>query len=234
MLETMEKTHNGIGTLGEKDLHALLKRHYEPDISKHEQKVGSYVADILNNQGIIEIQTRQLHKLRPKLTAFLVEHNVIVVYPIVANKTLAWIDPETGEVTKTRRSPKRGQLIDAARELYALKMFLLEKKLVIHLHFVDVHETRWLNGWSEDRKKGSHRANQEPQLIKECIVLNEPNDYRQFIPTDLEELFTSKDLAQLLKAPLHKVQTLINVLQHVGVIQKVDKQGRLNIYKRIE
>ena len=233
MLYLMEKTYTGIGTLGEKDLHALLKLHYEPDVSKHEQKVGTYVADILNEQGIIEIQTRQLHKLRPKLNAFLVENRVTVVYPIVANKTLAWIDPDTGEVTKKRRSPKRGQLIDAARELYALKMYLLDEKLVIHLHFVDVHETRWLNGWSDDRKKGSHRANQEPQLIKECIVLNEPMDYRQFIPADLSELFTSKDLAQLLKAPLHKVQTLINVLHHVGVIQKVDKQGRLNVYRRI-
>ena len=70
-------------------------------------------------------------------------------------------------------------------------------------------------------------------MLFRSIVLNEPMDYRQFIPADLSELFTSKDLAQLLKAPLHKVQTLINVLHHVGVIQKVDKQGRLNVYRRI-
>ena len=48
----------GIGTLSEKALHAALKSYYEPDFESREVKVGSFVADIVGENGIIEIQTR--------------------------------------------------------------------------------------------------------------------------------------------------------------------------------
>ena len=35
---------NGIGTLGEKTLHAALKAYYEPDAESHEIKIGRYIA----------------------------------------------------------------------------------------------------------------------------------------------------------------------------------------------
>ena len=53
----------GIGTLGEKSLHAALKLYYEPDSSRHEIPVGQYVADIVNEEGIIEIQTKHLSSM---------------------------------------------------------------------------------------------------------------------------------------------------------------------------
>ena len=67
------KSHNdkGIGTLSEKTLHAVLKMYYEPDEDNHEVAIDGYYADIYNEHGIIEIQTRQLNKLRDKLSVFL-------------------------------------------------------------------------------------------------------------------------------------------------------------------
>ena len=44
---------SGIGTLGEKTLHAILKWYYEPDSSKHETRIGPFVADIVTDSGII-------------------------------------------------------------------------------------------------------------------------------------------------------------------------------------
>lgn len=57
----------GIGTLGEKTLHRVLKAYFQPDPSKCEVRVGPYVADALTGSGIVEIQTRSFYKLRPKL-----------------------------------------------------------------------------------------------------------------------------------------------------------------------
>ena len=65
-----ERERNGIGTLGEKSLHLILKSYYEPLYALHEQKLGRYVADILNEDGVIEIQTRSLSAMRKKLEAF--------------------------------------------------------------------------------------------------------------------------------------------------------------------
>ena len=99
---------SGIGTLGERTLHAILKSYLEPDSAYHEQKVGRYVADICRGEEIIEIQTRAFDKLKNKLGLFAKDYRVTVVYPIDVVKYLSWIHPETGEITSRRRSPKKG------------------------------------------------------------------------------------------------------------------------------
>ena len=52
-------------------LHAVLKNYYEPFEQNHEIKVGRFVADIVGEQGVIEIQTRNFGNLLEKLDNFL-------------------------------------------------------------------------------------------------------------------------------------------------------------------
>ena len=59
-----EREKNGIGTLGEKTLHAVLKKFYEPDISHQEIRIERFVADIFRDEEIIEIQTRSFNSMR--------------------------------------------------------------------------------------------------------------------------------------------------------------------------
>ena len=101
------KKDAGIGTLGEKTLHRIVKQMLEPDASRHEVKLCGAVVDILGQDGVIEVQTRDLYRLLPKLRRILPEHRVTVVYPIPATKTVRWIDPKTGECTPARKSPKK-------------------------------------------------------------------------------------------------------------------------------
>ena len=115
-----ERETNGIGTLKEKTMHAVLKNFYEPDISHQEIKVGRFVADILRDDEIIEIQTRSFNAMRKKLSVFLEKYPVTIVYPIPHNKWLYWIDEDTGEVSKKRKSPKTGTFFDAFIELYKI------------------------------------------------------------------------------------------------------------------
>ena len=42
------RADQGVGTLGEKTLHAVLKRMIEPNMARHEVKLGRYTADVLN------------------------------------------------------------------------------------------------------------------------------------------------------------------------------------------
>ncbi|MDF2567294.1 MAG: hypothetical protein K0R90_750, partial [Oscillospiraceae bacterium] len=103
-----QREKNGIGTLSEKTLHAVLKQYFEPFLANHETKIGSFVADIVGEDGIIEIQTCGFDKLRKKLDAFLPVCKVTVVYPVTNIKWLSWIDERTGEITQKRKSPKQG------------------------------------------------------------------------------------------------------------------------------
>ena len=58
------RTENGVGTLQEKTIHAVLKNYYEPDEDKQEIPIENYVADIYSDGEIIEIQTRNFDKMR--------------------------------------------------------------------------------------------------------------------------------------------------------------------------
>ena len=49
----IERERQGIGTLGEKTLHAVLKNYYQPDNTKQEIKIGNFFADIADSGSII-------------------------------------------------------------------------------------------------------------------------------------------------------------------------------------
>ena len=120
----VDRQRLGIGTLSEKTVHAILKNYYEPDEDKQEIPIENYVADIYKDGEIIEIQTRQFNRMRDKLTAFLPQYPVTIVYPIPREKWLIWIDEESGELSNKRKSPAKGNSYLAFKELYKIKMFL--------------------------------------------------------------------------------------------------------------
>lgn len=228
-----EHVRAGIGTLGEKTLHAVLKQYIEPFEGSHEVKIGPYVADIVGENGIIEIQTGGFDRLRKKLSAFLEVAAVTVVYPIAATKWLAWIDTETGEAAKKRKSPKRGTAYESFFELYKIKLLLTHPNLRVHLLLINMEEYRSLNGWSGDRKRGSSRHERIPISLVDEITIESPGDYLKLVPAGLPNEFTSKDYKKASGLSLSSSQTALNVLNHVGAVRRTGKQGRLNLYKKI-
>ena len=82
------KVQQGIGTLSEKTVHAVLKNYYAPDTDMHEIPIENFVADIYTGSEIVEIQTRSFNAMRRKLDAFLPLYPVTIVYPIPHEKWL--------------------------------------------------------------------------------------------------------------------------------------------------
>ena len=227
------KAQIGIGTLSEKTLHAVLKNYYEPNIEKQEIKIGRYYADIFREAQIIEIQTRHFNKLRQKLAYFLEQYAVKIVYPIPYQKWIYWIDEQTGEISGGRRSPKKGTIYEALIELYKIKMFLRHENLHLDILLIDMEEYRLLNGWSKDRKKGAHRMERIPTALVEVLHIQRLEDYRAFIPESLSDPFTCKEFAEKAKISLRLAQTSVNILLEVNVIERIGKQGRAYLYKRV-
>jgi len=221
-----------IGTISEKTLHAVVKHYIEPDKTKHEVKVGSFYADIAADEAIVEIHTRSFNTLRKKLAEFMETSPVTVVYPLPKTKWLLWIDKQTGEVTKKRKSPREGRLYDAIHELYKIKPLLNHENFRLHIIFIDIEEYRYLDGWSNDKKRGSSRCDRIPVDIKEEIFFNTKKDFLQFIPENLPDRFTTKDYKKAAKINLHTSQTALNILHHIGVITRTGKHGNLHIYER--
>lgn len=222
----------GIGTLGEKRLHAVLKQYFEPDIDKREVKIGGYIADIVRENTIIEIQTRSFDRLRPKLDAYLDAHQVTVVYPIPRVKWISWIDREEGTISKRRKSPKTGTICDAFYELYKIKKHLTHPNLHLCFVMLEVDEYRYLNGWSRDKKRGSSRCERIPIDIYEEIEINKPSEYVRLVPDSLATCFTSKDFETAAKISRSCAQRAINVLHFVGAIERKGKKKNLYVYER--
>lgn len=223
---------NGIGTLQEKTIHSVLKYYYAPDSAYHEIKIGSYVADICIDGDIYEVQTRNFNTLRNKLNYFLQNHNVTIIYPVAHTKWISWLDMDTGELTPKRKSPKTGTFYQIIPELYKIKMFVNNPKLHFIISLIDVEETRYLNGWSHDKKKGSSRMDGIPVEIYDEVRIDTFADYRIFLPDTLPEQFTSKDLGKVAKIPQDKAATLLNVLLETKIIHRIGKSGKSYLYQK--
>lgn len=227
----INRERQGIGTLSEKTVHAVLKNYYAPDTDMHEIPIADFVADIYTGSEIVEIQTRSFHNMRRKLAAFLPEYPVTIVYPIPHVKWLSWIDEETGEYSPKRKSPKKGNPYQAFIELYKIRPFLKDANLRFRFDLIDMEEYRLLNGWSRDKKKGSERYDRIPTEFVEEVCVDCREDYMQFIPYDIPETFTTKDFARCAKIPVRLAQTVLLILTDLEIVERIGKDGRSYLYR---
>lgn len=226
-----DRNRIGIGTLSEKTLHAILKNFYEPDEDKQEIPIDRFVADIFTGKEIIEIQTGQFNRMREKLKVFLKEYPVTIVYPIARERWLHWIDEETGEVSKGRKSPKKGNEYNAFVELYRIKMFLKEPNLKIKIILLDMDEYKILNGWGKHKKNNASKYDRIPNRFVEEICIERPEDYMQFLPMDLPEPFTVKEYAKATKCGEQVAGVALNLLHYLDIVKRIGKKGNAFLYE---
>lgn len=226
----IDRQRFGIGTLSEKTTHAILKNYYEPDEDRQEIPIENYVADIYTGEEIIEIQTRQFDKMRNKLNVFLPLFPVTIVYPIPREKWIIWIDEESGELSKKRKSPLKGNPYAVFPELYKIKTYLKNPNLRLRLALMDMEEYKLLNGWSRDKKRGSSRYDRIPLELIEEIEINRPEDYMQFVPFELKDGFTSREFAKAAHISVGLAQTVLNILYYMKTVDRVGKKGNLYLY----
>ncbi len=221
----------GIGTLGEKPLHGVIKYTVEPNDSYHEQPIGSFRADVITDGAIVEVQTRNLHAMKRKLDFFLTKGRVRLIHPIAARKSILWLDPDSGEVGAPKPSPKKGQPYDLFMELLYLRDYLTHPNLTLELWLLELEEYRFLDGYGKDRKKHSSRYQQVPRELLDIVVCSCPEDYWRLLPP-LPSPFTRKDLKQALKRSDRFVGRCVYTLEQLSLIQRVGKDGNSILYQK--
>lgn len=217
----------GIGTLSEKSVHAVLKAYYEPYEDSHEIQLGGYIADIAGENGIIEIQTRQFGKMKSKLEAFLPFCPVTVVYPVIQERWLVNVSPETGAVQNRRKSPLHGSVWNLLAEMAAIPSFLGHPSLSFRAVLLEAEEIRLT--LASKRKK----VDIIPTRLIEELQFHAAGDFSVLLPPDLPSAFTSRNLAALAHIPLFLAQTGLSVLYRLGCVHRAGKQGNSYLYQRI-
>lgn len=230
--ESPEQPAPGINTWNENQLHATLKTWYAGPTARFEVPVENYVIDIVENDTLIEIQTRHFHAMKRKLAKLTPNYPVRVVYPVSVNKWIVKMDLETGEVLDRRKSPRRGTVEDLFLELVRLPHLLAHPNFSLDVLLIHEEEIRVYDGKRGWRRKGW--VTHERRLIDviDHQLFKEPADLAVLIPAALEEPFTTGDLAKAIKRPRRIAQKMAYCLRELTLIEMDGKKGNAYLYKR--
>ncbi len=250
VISERRESGEGIGQLNEKRLHSIIKRYICPDESGHEIKLDTlvlpkedkktggrrvkYVADVLIEDCIYEVQTGSFYPMRQKIKYYLenTDYNIIVVHPLSAEKWVSWIDETSGDVSKKHRSPKKERAIDIAKELYWLLDYLDDPRLNIYVMLLSVEEYRLLNGWDRSRKRGSERYELIPTELCDIVKLELPEDYALLLPSDVPTEFTVPEYSKLSGLRGRAAYSAVKVLLRLGFVSEIGTRGRAKLYRR--
>ena len=223
-----------IGVLKEKPLHATLKWWLDDNPDHHEITLPcGKVADIYDGTAVTEVQTGHFSPLRKKLEILLPDYAVTVVHPVVRRKYLTWIDPETGETTPPRKSPRVGSFVDGGKELIYLLPLLGHPNLTVRLVLIDAEEQRLADGWGNSGKRGSHRAVLLPLSVVDTLDLRCPADYAALIPPSLPSAFTAAQFGRAAKMQGRNLNGTLKVLLDRGALKRETKEGNAWVYEKV-
>ena len=232
-LNKAQQKSSGIGTLSEKPVHAAVKYTVEPNDSYHEVRIGSYVADVVTERGIIEVQTCNFSGLKKKLAFFLEQGPVTVIHPIALTKWICWVDEESGEVSPPKRSSKRGKPLDGFYELLRIRELLGHPNLTVEFWMLELTEYRFLNGYGKQRKIRASRYQQIPMDLTEIVRCHEGRDYLALMP-ELPEHFTTKELMKAAGRTEAWARRTLYTLEQAGLLRRCGKEKKAILYEKIQ
>ncbi|MCO6450058.1 MAG: hypothetical protein J5I90_04645 [Caldilineales bacterium] len=224
-----EQKGSGIGTLGEGALHAQLKARLAQPGDEFEVVVDGYVIDIVRGDLLIEVQTRNFSAMRRKLRKLLECHQVIVAHPIAMEKWIVRVSDE-GEVLSRRKSPKRGRTADVFYELVRIPHLLTHPNLSVLALGIHEEEIRVDDGRGSWRRKGWSIHDRRLLKVISQAMLAQPANYLAFLPSDLRQPFTNRELAEALNCRISLAQKMTYTLRGAGLLEIAGKQGNAYIY----
>jgi hypothetical protein len=220
-----------IGTLRETELHAALKRHYARPQDQLEVAVDGYIADVVRDDEVIEIQTHNFAALKPKLLQLVEQHRVRLVYPVAQAKWITRVKADRQTVLGRRMSPRHGALEDVFVELVSLPELMAHPHFTLEVVLIHEDEIRCPRP-GRPRRRGSEWRVCNRRLLKvvDSAAFVTPADFRRFIPADLATPFTSKELAVALQRPDFVAHKITYCLRKMGTLAVLGKRRRAWLY----
>lgn len=248
--ENLNKKNSGnwmeFSTINESSLHKELKNLYCLKYNgKTEVSCEGHVYDILTkDNNVIEIQTKNLRQLLPKIDDALEKgHKVTVVHPVVITKTIKTYNLEN-KCISSKKSPKKGHIYDLFRELTGIFPVLLNKNFTLEIPEINIIETREKKGEKVQTLQKSRRykrdwikTDKKLDSINSVIKFTCKKDYINLLPCGLAQEFCAKDINNLLikdsnipKRLAYSGNLILWVLLRMEVIKETQKKGRTKYY----
>lgn len=212
-----------IGTENERSLHKALKEWYALPGDDLEVKIDGSVVDLVRGDLLIEIQTRNFSAIRRKLRTLTERHKLRLIYPIAIEKWITRLDAKGNSILGKRKSPKRGDLMDLFDELVAVPELIDSENFELDVLLIREEEVRWADGKGSWWRRGHSLRDRKLIEVVETIPFRTQLDFLRFLPTDLAQPFTNKDLARATGRPVHHVRRMTYCFKKMGLILPVGK-----------
>ncbi|MBR5140621.1 MAG: hypothetical protein IKV16_06145 [Clostridia bacterium] len=214
----------GVGGLNERSLHKILKLALEPRAEYHEVRYLGSIADIKNEEGIFEIQTKIAYKLLPKLQRFLLHERVTLVIPIIEEKYVTYLE-ESG-MSKPRKSPKAENVYTALSSVAFASTLLRNDKFSIMLVYLCADEYKY-----RVKKRGQRKIDVIPSRLLRTELISSPCDVIKYFPAGLSEEFVATEFSRAIKKPSRFTYFVIKFFESLGFIEEIGMRGRAKLYK---
>lgn len=218
--------------MNEYSLHSEIKRIYAIPGDRFEAKLDNYIIDILREQLIIEVQTKNFSAIREKLLALTKKHKVRLVYPLPETKIITCLRKDN-TVMSRRRSPKRGKITDLFRELVMIPQMIGEANFSLEVLMIDEEEVRCNDGRGSWRRRGVSIKERKLMRVNGRILFQNWSDYLRLLPEGLGEFFTNRELARQAKIPVANARQMTYCFRKSNIIQIAEKNGREFIFQKI-
>ena len=223
------RSANEIGTLNEKPLHAALKEWYAQPGDQIEVELDGYFIDIVRDDLLIEIQTRNFSAIKRKVTDLIKAYPLRLVYPIAQEKWIIKQSADSAKMTR-RKSPKRGQPLDVFKELVSFPALLDHENFSLEVVMIQEEEVRRYTGKTNWRRRGWVTDERRLISVVERYHFQTPREIWSLIPADLPNEFTTTNLAALMGINKRFARQVAYCLRKMGIVEQIGKRGRLNLY----
>ena len=216
----------------ERTLHRQLKEHYADDAACREVQLDGYRIDAVVDGTLIEVQSAPLGAIRDKVRQLLERHDVLVVKPLAARKTLIKLKRRNGAVVSTRRSPRRETVLDLFVELVNFVPLFPHPRLTVDVLLTEQEEDRVPARKRRRRSKDYRVLDRRLVRIVETRRFCTTDDLLALLPADLPESFTTADLASGLGIPRWLAQKMAYCLRRTEAIKIIGVSQRSRLYQR--
>jgi hypothetical protein len=231
--DSIERKKTTIGEQNEKSLHSEIKRWYACEGDRLEERVGGYIVDIVRENLLIEIQTRNFGAIRDKLKKLVSEHNVRLVYPVPREKWIVRESIEDGGRVSRRKSPKSGSHLDIFDVLVSMPGLIEENNFEIEILLVS-QEDVWRNdGRGSWRRKGASIVDKKLLDVGESIIIRNKKDFLSMLPDALPDSFTNKDLAREMGITVGKARKITYCLKKMNAIKETGKLRNELVFEKL-
>ena len=235
-------------TLNESQLHHSLKILYQ-ELYEGEVEVeqDGHIYDIVTKKGnVIEIQTKNLAKLLPKILDTIEKgHNVKLIHPLALTRRIELKDEE-GNIISNRKSPKKENIYDIFRELTGIYPLLTNPHFSLEVVEIEMTEERVRTAQPVQSKNSRRRfrrnwnkCGKRLDKIINTRRFSKAEDYLKLLPP-LPEQFCAKDLKNAIASQKEfparaagNAHLILWVLSHAGLIERVETKKRPFYYRTV-